>query len=290
MTRTMKGEGQGPGRTEALQGTAMAGGKTPCDLGPACADPGVGPGARDGGRRRTDPRGEQADGKSVQSQSAGERGRTHDCPGGEGEAGTHRGEDTALGPRLAGLVASYRLLRRQVGVRKADRTWMEVPVAAWMHALSHPGPGGQPDEGILCALGVAMNETLPIRDALLVSLLIPSLSPDRLLELCVNPHSPVNVRLLCDALEGVFKDHSARVDPVRCGAGRRVLEGVADLMEGSYRAQPQALIAYVLWWSGEGDPAGHALKALAADGSCTLASIILSMVSHDLNPAWVRGR
>ncbi|MEK0306766.1 hypothetical protein [Bifidobacterium favimelis] len=135
-----------------------------------------------------------------------------------------------------------------------------------------------------------MNETLPIRDALLVSLLIPSLSPDRLLELCVNPHSPVNVRFLCDALEGVFKDHSTRADPVRCRAGRKVLEGVADLMEGSYRAQPQALIAYVLWWSGEGDPAGHALKALAADGSCTLASIILSMVSHDLNPAWMRGR
>lgn len=140
----------------------------------------------------------------------------------------------------------------------------------------------------MAALGILIGETLPIRDGLIVSLMHAGDDLDfpRLLDLCLRPHRPGNVTLLCETLDSAFKDRRVQPDLSRCRAGLLLLGDMARYMCPGHKAQSRAVAAYTLWWMGGDGAADKAQEALADDGHCSLAAIVLSLTIHGILPAW----
>ncbi|RBP97150.1 hypothetical protein CRD60_08350 [Bifidobacterium aemilianum] len=135
---------------------------------------------------------------------------------------------------------------------------------------------------------MAVGETMPIRDALVVSMICPRsrLEGTALLDLCSRPDLDSSMRLLCSSLDAAFTDPSTRPDLPRCRAGLAMLERMVRTLPSDYQVQPLAITAYIMWWTGEGDAMDYALRALGLDGGCTLASIILAAFRHQVRAAW----
>lgn len=140
----------------------------------------------------------------------------------------------------------------------------------------------------MAVLGILIGETLPIRDGLIVSLMYirDDLDFSRLLDLCLRPHRPDNVTLLCEILDSAFKDRRFHPNLSRCRAGLLLLDKMARYMCPGHKAQSRAVAAYTLWWMGGDGAADKAQEALADDGQCSLAAIVLSLTIHGILPAW----
>ena len=186
------------------------------------------------------------------------------------------------------LVENYREGRRRWGVQDADRRWLSQPLTDWTSGLNVQQANPHLDSGSADRLAVAINETLAIRDGLILSILAPKpgLDSHRLLDLCVRPNEPSNVTALCSILDAVFKDPSTQPDHTRCRAGLAMLQAMADQVPLGFRAQPLAVAAYVDWWSGGSRASGLAEEALADDRSCSLAAIVLALIGRGIVPAW----
>ena len=145
------------------------------------------------------------------------------------------------------LVENYREGRRRWGVQDADRRWLSQPLTDWTSGLNVRQANPHLDSGSADRLAVAINETLAIRDGLILSILAPEpgLDSHRLLDLCVRPNEPSNVTALCSILDAVFKDPSAQPDHTRCRAGLAMLQAMADRVPLGFQAQPLAVAAYV---------------------------------------------
>ncbi|NEG89584.1 DUF4192 domain-containing protein [Bifidobacterium aerophilum] len=136
-------------------------------------------------------------------------------------------------------------------------------------------------------LAAGMAESLPIRDAMIVSL-VTGRSCDRrmMIEIASRPHSAGVRRRMSSMMIDAFHGAGPGPDPTRCTSGVTMLAQIADAVPERWGVQPRAAIAYVLWWMDDDAAALHALECLAEDDGCTLAGIVLSMVERGIRPAW----
>ncbi|WP_221343557.1 hypothetical protein [Bifidobacterium sp. SO1] len=139
----------------------------------------------------------------------------------------------------------------------------------------------------MAAFAVGMSESLPIRDAAIVSLVIGRPCDERMMiEIASQPHSD---RVRCgmsDMMTNAFHDARARPDTERCRRGTAMLKRMGDAVPERWRVQPLAALAYVLWWMGDDLAVIRALECLALDEDCTLAGIVVSLIERGIRPAW----
>ena len=165
------------------------------------------------------------------------------------------------------LDATDRILRehcREQGMYDAIRMYLREPLDHWM-------------------------ETLAIRDALLISIIIDEERCPRefLLDFASRPMLPRNARRLEELLSASFHDAATHPDMARCGRGIGMLLDIIAMVPESYHVQPLAVISYVLWWLGDDRAMPCAMRALAIDEGCSLAAIVCSAVHRHVGPAWI---
>lgn len=194
------------------------------------------------------------------------------------------GEDR--GARLERLAVAYRADRRERGPRTADGEWAGGAIDDWVDNLTGARRRLRPVS--VDALTVGMAETLAVRDALIVSLVTGGDGLDKavLMDFVRRPHTPRACGRMGGMLSRAFRDPAGRPDRSRCLKGVAMLEHMAAGAPDRFRVQPLAAIAYVRWWNGDASAMGHALQALALDGRCSLASIVLGALRRGMYPAW----
>jgi hypothetical protein len=138
---------------------------------------------------------------------------------------------------------------------------------------------------------VCMEESLPMRDAILISSVSGMSYPD-LLAIGCNPTDPT-VRKKEDAqLQAVFLDTSWE----KKYGGTTLLAidaliGIIRHFGGKMAAQPCAMLAYLLWWAGRGEESlAAALRALCDDKTCSLAKLVVKVCRRHVQPVWLEKR
>ncbi|WP_140555487.1 hypothetical protein [Bifidobacterium sp. UTCIF-39] len=179
----------------------------------------------------------------------------------------------------------FRANRRTQGIRQADIDWFRDPFDVWHRWLVNGLVEVAPEA--LMKLCVGMNETLAMRDAIILAPMT-GVSKDDLFELVTNPHSESSSALVCNTLTRGFEDPSLSPNPQRCQRSIDALAYMITLAPEDYGAQPLAALAYLLWWVGRDDQSlACSLRALYVDDSCTMATILLGVVQRDIHPAWI---
>ncbi|WP_291527687.1 DUF4192 domain-containing protein [Bifidobacterium sp. UBA744] len=186
---------------------------------------------------------------------------------------------------LEELTLLFRDRRRDMGAEAADMTWFVDPLDAWLACLDNRRRGL--DRESIAYLAVGMRGAVSMRDALIVSLISAQTDRERLMQLGVRPHRPANSSYLGRVLGSTFDDAEGRPDAPRCSRGLGMLVQMVRSVPDAYGVQPMAVIAYVLWWVGDIHAGAYAVRALAMDGRCTLALIVLAALEHGIAPAWV---
>lgn len=188
--------------------------------------------------------------------------------------------------RLERMAAAYRDDRRERGPRVADREWVDRAIDDWLDNLR--GGRRRLRRRSADALTVGMAETLAVRDALLVSLVTGRDGLDKavLMDFACRPHAPHVCGRMGGMLSGEFRDPDGRPDRTRCRRGVAMLEDMAACAPDRFRVQPLTAVAYVLWWNGDDAAACYAMRALALDGGCSLAAIVLGALRRGMYPAW----
>ncbi|KAB8289195.1 hypothetical protein DSM100688_0275 [Bifidobacterium ramosum] len=192
---------------------------------------------------------------------------------------------------LETITRRFRAARMEHGRRKADEAWVRGPFAAWLGNLaagaSDPCDATLHDDHV-ASIAVGMRESLPIRDALIVSLLAARPCDRATMTACAaDPHGAATRHLMADLMSTAYE----RPDPpdfARCLAGLSMLAQIARGVPPRWRVQPIAALAYVLWWLDDDLAVPYALECLALDGDCTLAGIVVSTVERGVCPAWCR--
>ena len=133
-----------------------------------------------------------------------------------------------------------------------------------------------------------MGEMLSIRDAFLISAIVDEQRASRefLMDFAERPKQPINAQRLEQLLSDAFHDPSARPDMKRCDQAINMLFDIIDMIPKPYRAQPFAVISYIMWWMGQEGAMAAAISALAIDDQCSLAAIVCSAVERHIEPAW----
>ena len=159
----------------------------------------------------------------------------------------------------------------------------------WLSCLD----AGNTDLGreTMAAFAVGMRETLSIRDALILSLVIDeSRCPKSwLMEFAARPHLARTRTRMGELLTCAFEDESMMPDKERCHTGIGMLLDIAEASPVPYCIQPLAVIAYTLWWLGDPRAMVFALRCLLLDEDCSLAAMIFSAADRGVAPAWCSG-
>lgn len=189
--------------------------------------------------------------------------------------------------RMDKLREQLRRNRRDMGAGQADAGWIQAPLNAWLdHLDTHTI---DLDEENMAALAVGLNEVMSIRDALILSLVVDeaTCNVDMLMEVvsrpCARRVAKTVHRLLGEAFDDTFGP-----DRARCQAGLMMLNAMSKMVPEPMRAQPLAVIAYVLWWVGDSRASSYALQSLEVDQNCSLAAIVLKSLHCGLEPACCR--
>ncbi|BDR54791.1 hypothetical protein KIMH_09020 [Bombiscardovia apis] len=203
---------------------------------------------------------------------------------------TEPGKLKVANTQMAKLLDTYRMNRREHGVCEADREWMREPIKLWCHEITGGQESIAADSSPLMAIAVGMSETLPIRDAIIISMLCPRsmLSYKDLLRLCAEPYAQGNVQILCQSIDCAFTDPSMHPDVERCRNGLDLLDVMVTAMPDAYHEQPLAIMGYISWWLNREEGLDYAYQALQLNPQCTLASIITTAYQHGVKPAWVK--
>ncbi len=202
---------------------------------------------------------------------------------------------------------------REDGMVSAARMVMKEPFTHWMDKLADASAAeaavGDPHRYEACAersdaasdacildrtdvlaLAASMNWTLSMRDALLVSIIIGEerASREYPMGFVERPMLASNARRLETLLNESFRDPQAKPNMERCERGIDMLFQIFFMVPERYRAQPLAVISYILWWLGRDTGAMQcALDALEVDEGCSLAAIVCSACQRHIGPAWV---
>ena len=174
---------------------------------------------------------------------------------------------------------------KSLGMAESIRDFLQEPFSEWMDELADESSGDD-DSSPECrlsrngagALAIAMQQTMAVRDALLVSIIVDERrsSRDFLMGFMANPTLPGNTRHLEESLNGSFRDASRKPDTKRCDNGVNMMFDIIGMVPERYHVQPLAIISYVLWWMGDERAMLCAMRALALDENCSLAAIICS--------------
>lgn len=186
---------------------------------------------------------------------------------------------------------------KSLGMAESIRDFLQEPFSEWMDELADESSGGD-DSSPECrlsrngagALAIAMQQTMAVRDALLVSIIVDERrsSRDFLMGFMANPTLPGNTRHLEESLNGSFRDASRKPDTKRCDNGVNMMFDIIGMVPERYHVQPLAIISYVLWWMGDERAMLCAMRALALDENCSLAAIICSAAHRHIGPVWGR--
>ncbi|KFI45492.1 hypothetical protein BBOH_1099 [Bifidobacterium bohemicum DSM 22767] len=141
------------------------------------------------------------------------------------------------------------------------------------------------------ALSVAMAQSLPVRDALILSLVGDFYGEHGRRTMCdfiAKPHDAANVRLLYRTLAAAFNDGTTRPDFERCMHGVAMLKPMTENGLERFCVQPCCVTAYALWWLDEPSARAYVLRALKHDEQCVLARVLLSAIVKGTRPAWAQ--
>ncbi len=163
---------------------------------------------------------------------------------------------------------------KSLGMAESIRDFLQEPFSEWMDELADESSGDD-DSSPECrlsrngagALAIAMQQTMAVRDALLVSIIVDERrsSRDFLMGFMANPTLPGNTRHLEESLNGSFRDASRKPDTKRCDNGVNMMFDIIGMVPERYHVQPLAIISYVLWWMGDERAMLCAMRALALD-------------------------
>ncbi|WP_214377077.1 DUF4192 family protein [Bifidobacterium colobi] len=178
--------------------------------------------------------------------------------------------------------------RRELGPAQAADKWFAPLMDRWNGLLSRDEGGFSHEERV--TLAVLMTECLSMRDSLILASL-REMGGGELHMLYAQPHSMESAAVVMRELSRAFKDAAYQPDTRRGERATALLESVtADAPDG-YKAQPMASCAYLLWMADRSTAAAvRALKALALDDDCSLASLVLAASEHGIRPAWTERR
>ena len=187
------------------------------------------------------------------------------------------------------------------GTRKAVHSLISEAFLIWMDALEQASvENDEPwrvgvtrtecslDRDTVIRITVGMGEMLSIRDAFLISAIVDEQRASRefLMDFAERPKQSINAQRLEQLLSDSFRDPLARPDMKRCDQAINMLFDIIDMIPKTYRAQPFAVISYIMWWMGREGAMASAISALAIDDQCSLAAIVCSAVERRIGPAW----
>lgn len=205
------------------------------------------------------------------------------------------------GTEMKETINQFEQDRRSNGTRKAVRSLISEAFLIWMDALEQASAENDEscrvsvtrtecslDRDTVIRITVGMGEMLSIRDAFLISAIVDEQRASRefLMDFAERPKQPSNAQRLEQLLSDAFRDPSARPDMKRCDQAINMLFDIIDMIPQPYRAQPFAVISYIMWWMGQEGAIAAAISALAIDDRCSLAAIVCSAVERHIGPAW----
>ena len=128
---------------------------------------------------------------------------------------------------------------KSLGMAESIRDFLQEPFSEWMDELADESSGGD-DSSPECrlsrngagALAIAMQQTMAVRDALLVSIIVDERrsSRDFLMGFMANPTLPGNTRHLEESLNGSFRDASRKPDTKRCDNGVNMMFDIIGMV------------------------------------------------------------
>ncbi|PJM79723.1 DUF4192 domain-containing protein [Bifidobacterium scaligerum] len=196
-------------------------------------------------------------------------------------------EDRCTMERLAMKAETFHNNRLTRGIRRANEEWISQPLDDWLEGL------GQDDillsADVMESFVVGMQETLSIRDALILSLVTDEQHCPRaqLMDFATRPHAARTKKRMGQLLTEAFEDETIRPDERRCRRGVAMLfEMVHAYPFAPACIQPLAVIAYALWWLGDEESTVYALQCLLLDQECSLAAMVFSASERGVRPAW----
>ncbi|MCB7137263.1 DUF4192 domain-containing protein [Cellulosimicrobium marinum] len=180
---------------------------------------------------------------------------------------------------------------RRSRARRAEQhacSWREDGLAAWRLAVTTATtapPGTPPVPAALVGRVEAALEAVPVRDAVLLSLVpgAPGL-PDLVVQGAdADTATAEAIRRIVDPAVALAPDPDV-TDPART-----VLEAVVAHAVRGRRAPALTLLALVAWWHGDGARAAERVReALGEDPAYRLALLLSSAVEAGVPPGWVR--
>ena len=139
---------------------------------------------------------------------------------------------------------------KSLGMAESIRDFLQEPFSEWMDELADESSGDD-DSSPECrlsrngagALAIAMQQTMAVRDALLVSIIVDERrsSRDFLMGFMANPTLPGNTRHLEESLNGSFRDASRKPDTKRCDNGVNMMFDIIGMVPERYHVQPLAM-------------------------------------------------
>lgn len=193
--------------------------------------------------------------------------------------------------RCARLHERFAAMRREDGPSQAVRRWFAPMLSLWLTWLDDPDFDElDVDARTLCALAVTLTDSLAMRDAMIIAMIIdPALwDEETLTEFAVRPHAPRTGTRMGALLTEAFDDPAAAPDRGRVQRGSAVLRRTVDIVPDAFSAQPLATAAYGAWWIGDPDALRLAMEALALDDDASLAGIVVAAVLRAVSPVWCR--
>lgn len=183
------------------------------------------------------------------------------------------------------ITIGYKEDAKRLGTGAATEQWCKTLFDAWMYSLdSETDKTSDETKRRLTAL---MRADLHVRDALVASIIDPTLDVDAMLAIAVRPDDKSAKNYLSTLLSTTLDNATNGKAPWcngRFDAAIDMLSAMAETASKRFAAQPLAVIAYVSWLAGARNAAILALQALVYDKDCTLASIVFWGVQRNLIP------
>ncbi|KFI46120.1 hypothetical protein [Bifidobacterium biavatii] len=187
------------------------------------------------------------------------------------------------------IAEAYRTDRLELGPTNATRQWARETLGAWLDQLTGRPTKGNGWKPMLATL---MRESLPVRDAMIYSVLSPLTSRDTIIRLASEAHTPDMKRLSTSILDHALRDPKTETDHALVSAAVSQLRDIAATadsdQDAKYKANVLATIAYLEWVDGrQHDAMLDAQDAADHDKDNTLAGVVGALVVRDVHPAYL---